>query len=360
MAGKTQYDYNPSSPVNVSREVYSNVGSSDNFVGTYPYDFKGSTFEIWDAPSGGNQLVLNTDYELRNKNEYLSDRSGYDVYTGYRITTAGYQTGNIYITYDIVRSENAAAIPNDLRTRIDNLEANPAASRGYLSGYEISNGSDADHEIDIEAGVARNDDNDGDISLASQITIDIEDSGLGGLDTGSVAADTFYYLWAIYNPTSDLTNGIFSLSSTSPTLPAGYTKKRRIRGAVLTDGSSNILGFSKKDNNFIFNTQIQDVADGAVSDARNAASVSVPPGFIGIFMYNHQDTSGFIWIGSTDEVDVQPSQTGVFTGECAGSSYRSGSRLEIIVDGSSQIGYRATGAPLLWINTIGFCDMAEV
>lgn len=63
-------------------------------------------------------------------------------------------------------------------------------------------------------------------------------SGAGGLDTGALAANTFYHVWAISNGTT--TTGLLSLSSTAPVMPAGYIYKARI-GANTTDGSSNFF-----------------------------------------------------------------------------------------------------------------------
>lgn len=49
-------------------------------------------------------------------------------------------------------------------------------------------------------------------------------SGLNGLDTGALAANTWYYLHVIYNPTTLAVGGVLSLNSVLPTvLPSGYT-----------------------------------------------------------------------------------------------------------------------------------------
>ena len=53
-------------------------------------------------------------------------------------------------------------------------------------------------------------------------------SGAGGIDTGVVAQGTGYYVWVIYNTTTASAAGLFSLSSTSPTMPSGYTFKARV------------------------------------------------------------------------------------------------------------------------------------
>lgn len=61
-------------------------------------------------------------------------------------------------------------------------------------------------------------------------------SGPSGLDTGSLAASTWYSTWVISNGSTVAT--LLSLSATSPTLPSGYTHKARI-GWVRTDSTAN-------------------------------------------------------------------------------------------------------------------------
>ncbi|MFC3939633.1 hypothetical protein CCU68_18785 [Pseudomonas gingeri NCPPB 3146 = LMG 5327] len=60
--------------------------------------------------------------------------------------------------------------------------------------------------------------------------------GVNGLDTGALAASTWYSLWVIWNGT--VTSGLLSLSATSPTLPSGYTHKARV-GWIRTDATSS-------------------------------------------------------------------------------------------------------------------------
>lgn len=66
----------------------------------------------------------------------------------------------------------------------------------------------------------------------------ITTSGAGGLDTGSVASNTWYALWIIQKADAT-TAALFSLSATAPTLPSGYIYKARV-GWCRTDGSSHI------------------------------------------------------------------------------------------------------------------------
>jgi hypothetical protein len=70
------------------------------------------------------------------------------------------------------------------------------------------------------------------------LTLSTGTTGANALDTGTVAASTWYAVWAIYNETT--VAGLLSLSATAPTMPSGYTHKGRI-GWVRTDASSNLL-----------------------------------------------------------------------------------------------------------------------
>lgn len=63
-------------------------------------------------------------------------------------------------------------------------------------------------------------------------------TGAGGLDTGSLAASTWYYFYLIYNPTTGDIAALASRSAKSPTLPSGYTYFRRM-GALRTDATAN-------------------------------------------------------------------------------------------------------------------------
>lgn len=80
-------------------------------------------------------------------------------------------------------------------------------------------------------------------ALSGSLTLNSATSGAGGLDTGSLAASTWYYIYAIYNGT--LLEPLMSLSSTAPTLPSGYTFASGAISAVRTDGSKNFLGFKQ-------------------------------------------------------------------------------------------------------------------
>lgn len=82
------------------------------------------------------------------------------------------------------------------------------------------------------------------VAAAVAVTVDVTASGVNGLDTGAEAANTWYYLWVIYNGTT--VASLLSLSATAPTLPAGYTFKA-LAGVVQNNGSSNFTPFRQSD-----------------------------------------------------------------------------------------------------------------
>ena len=71
------------------------------------------------------------------------------------------------------------------------------------------------------------------------VTMDLTGTGAGKLDTGTIATSTWYYIWAIAKDDGTKST-LASTSSTSPTLPSGYTYKARL-GAVRTKSSSAVF-----------------------------------------------------------------------------------------------------------------------
>lgn len=73
----------------------------------------------------------------------------------------------------------------------------------------------------------------------SGLSLDTSVSGAGGIDTGSVAANTLYYVYAV------ISSGSLALvASTSKSTPMGFSKSRKV-GILGIDGSSNIQRVAK-------------------------------------------------------------------------------------------------------------------
>ncbi len=130
-----------------------------------------------------------------------------------------------------------------------------------------NNTTDANNDIDFTAGNFQFSDNSGQ-AFASAMTKRLDASwsagnNNGGLDIGTKQANTWYYCYAIYNPTTQASDFLFSAIATSPTLPTGFTKYKLI-GAFLTNASLTIRPFThfvtKNFNYFEYKTPILDYA----------------------------------------------------------------------------------------------------
>jgi hypothetical protein len=121
----------------------------------------------------------------------------------------------------------------------------PRLPLDWVLGLHCSVGGAPPNDIvDISPGLCRDVDNTYNIDSTGIVSPDIGVSGLGGLDTGSVAANTWYSVWLIARTDTGVTGGLFSTSTTfgGLTLPASYDVGRRV-GYVRTNGSSNITPF---------------------------------------------------------------------------------------------------------------------
>jgi hypothetical protein len=94
-------------------------------------------------------------------------------------------------------------------------------------------------------------------------TLDITASGALGLDTGSKAVSTWYYIYAIASSDWQTVSAIFSASATAPTLPSGYTKYRRLT-AVRNDAASNFVDFAHTDDEYVY-TSLRNVLAGGTA-----------------------------------------------------------------------------------------------
>lgn len=117
----------------------------------------------------------------------------------------------------------------------------PIVNAPYLDvdGLEIAIASTT--TATVQAGRARNSSNENDIIMSVAATLDAANNGINGLDTGSLAATSFYSLYVVGDSTENNDPGVvISLSASAPLLPVGYDMYRKI-GYLRTDGSSHFL-----------------------------------------------------------------------------------------------------------------------
>lgn len=119
------------------------------------------------------------------------------------------------------------------------------------------------------------------VNSTSTLNISSLITGIGGLDTGSIAVNSWYYIYLIYNETTKTLNGIMSLSSSIPLLPTGYTLYRRIGSIKTNQNTTNILGFScignSSDKSFYWTT-FPNTGTTILSGGTATTSTNIPIG----------------------------------------------------------------------------------
>lgn len=151
--------------------------------------------------------------------------------------------------------------------------------KNYLTGCTLSTAG-ASTTISISAGQLTDAGNSITMNLAASISKTTAawsvGTATGGLDTGSIAASTWYYFYIIRRTDTGVVDVVFSLSSSAPTLPANYTQYRYIGGAA-TNGSSQWVKFIQVGDEFTWDVAVTD-ANGAGVIAYNLLTCSVPRG----------------------------------------------------------------------------------
>jgi hypothetical protein len=136
----------------------------------------------------------------------------------------------------------------------------------YINGLVCSNDATTPNTIlDVSAGVCRDSSNTYDMNLGNyngQTNITAAENvatlinaaviGYNGIDTGTFAAATLYYVYVISDPVSGNPSGaMISISppNTGPLMPFGYSAYRHIGYAVTASGAAHFLPFYQTGNN---------------------------------------------------------------------------------------------------------------
>ncbi len=159
--------------------------------------------------------------------------------------------------------------------------------RGHLAGLVFTNGTDADHDIDIPVGECADSANAKILKLTSALTKQIDATWAAGTNQGGfmpagvVQADTWYHVHLIRKDSDGSIDAGFDTSLTAANIPTGYTAYRRI-GSVLTDSSSNIIGFIRNGFKWIWKTPIQTYNAAVPNATDNTVTTQVPLGVVAL------------------------------------------------------------------------------
>jgi hypothetical protein len=112
--------------------------------------------------------------------------------------------------------------------------------QGTFKKLKISVSSNTSASITADQAILWNATNQPITITGINLTLNTGVIGVNGIDTGTLAASTWYNLFVIYNPTTTTTSCLMSLSDISPTLPSGYTYFARA-GSVREDSSEHLM-----------------------------------------------------------------------------------------------------------------------
>jgi hypothetical protein len=104
-------------------------------------------------------------------------------------------------------------------------------------------------------------------------------TGVGGLDTGTIAANTWYHVYLIKRPDTGVVDVTFSLSASAPALPTNYTLYRRI-GSLLTNASSQWQLFTQRGDSFDWSNMLMSTNVTNPGTAAFNITVFTPPGIV--------------------------------------------------------------------------------
>jgi hypothetical protein len=161
-----------------------------------------------------------------------------------------------------------------------------ANSAGSLWGMTTSNTPGLETtSVSIAIGQARDASNTANIVLAAPIAklltaVWAAGNGAGGRDSGAPLANgQSYHVFVILNPTTGAVDALFSQSPHTPTMPAGFTKWRRVGAILLDAAATTIRAFVQYGDDFWLKLRSTDFAatanGGGVAFLRK---ISVPAG----------------------------------------------------------------------------------
>jgi hypothetical protein len=237
--------------------------------------------------------------------------------------------------------------------------ASDTIPRNYINGLTLSTAG-ASTTMAIAAGVAADSTNAVMMTLAAAISKTTASwavgTGNGGLDTGTIANNTWYHFYEIRRPDTGVVDVLFSLSASSPTLPANYTQFRRI-GSGLTNGSGRWVKFFQFDDEFWWDAPVDDISTQVQGTTPIDYALTVPTGLRVKAIGNPAYISDGIYIYTPDFSGDTPT-----TGSTpAGPNMSSGgaqAQLEVWTNTSAQI--RADGSTsgrFIYWKTLGWKDM---
>ena len=223
--------------------------------------------------------------------------------------------------------------------------------RGHLAGCQMSQDIDADHDIAIAVGTARDSTDAFNFSLSSVLTKQIDASWAAGDDAGgmangvSLSPSGWYHVFLVDDGSGNTDAGFDTdISATNLLATSGVGTFFRRIGSVLTDSSSNIIAFTQSGNLMIWTSPPLDIDDTSTGATAKTSNLSVPPGVRTRATLNITvSTNVAVYISATDQTDQPPAvPSSAPLGTLFDAGGNSAGTVSVISDTSSQIRYRTS------------------
>jgi hypothetical protein len=293
---------------------------------------------------------------------------------GFRMEALGYGSAahNVVVTpdgTDKVDQGSAGAVlnvPGNVKFSIEwdgaksqwRTSYRPQRIGGYLFGLTLSNNATTPNtKVDVAAGSCANDTGVAMLDLSAG-TIDCGTVGANGLDAGILANSTTYHVFAI-GKTDGTTALLASTSVSAPTMPTGYTLKRRI-GSVITDGSAHVLAFVQNGDKFLWKASPRDVNAATLGATSTLYPLSVPTGLSVDALFRASATAAV-----NETIVIQSPLQNTLTASDTSSLYivvgssgngAAGGEFSVMTDTSGRIRAVAAGNTTFNISTDGWID----
>lgn len=255
--------------------------------------------------------------------------------------------------------------------RGDGIWQAPPLPLGYLSGFTLSNNAtDATNDIDVAPGFARGDANGFDLTSASTVVKQIDvafaeysspGTPSGGRDsTDNLTGSKWFHVFEIGGPGKN-TQPFFSTSLT-PTLPSGFTAKRRISSVYWTGSAIRAFLMTGRRIDWLSPPTL-DVDTAALSTSSVTSTISTP---VGVRVLAHLNGLGsntsaacIVYIRQPSLTDLAPSATATPLGQLvANSNQIAAGPVSVMTNTSAQISYRASSASTtLRLATTGWTEI---
>lgn len=239
-------------------------------------------------------------------------------------------------------------------------QTQPGLPRSYLAGLTLSRDSgDTDHDVNILPGECRDSTNKHDIVLTSEITKMLGPTGAGwvvgdnngGLDGSESSAgtpddSTTYHVHLIRRNDTGVVDVLLSESATAPALPTGYDVFRRI-GAVITNGSANIIAFRQDGDWFQWDVPFDEVSNGTVASTGGTTLTlaQIPTGVKvrAVVNVSNGTNSSAIYLYDPDVTGVQPGGTAPPIGHTGQGANEIHAQATVMTNTSAQIIGKSSG-----------------